>query len=177
MGGKEVSDVFMGILHARNTVMPPDKGGGRYVAAKTRLQHSGGCACAHPHAPPAMERERNASRRRAKRRRLASVYNKSARVLQSRPPFSGGMRRCKRQRTMCQWANAPLQQFVRFATLLHSVCGRPEPRGAKAWQVLSRKRRCAARQDGGRADYVTLRAVATLRARVRTGRGCAQPLK
>jgi len=53
--------------------MPPDKGGGRYVAAKTRPQRSGGCARAHPHAPPAMERGRIASRRRAKRRRLASV--------------------------------------------------------------------------------------------------------
>ncbi|KAG1394947.1 hypothetical protein G6F59_014092 [Rhizopus arrhizus] len=32
-----------------------------------------------------------------------------------------------------------------------------------AWQVLSRRRRCGARQDGGRADYVTLRAAEALR--------------
>lgn len=64
---------------------------------------------------------------------------------------------------MRQWANAPPQQLVRFATLLHRACRRPEPSSAKAWQVVSHKRRRALQQNESRADYVTLRAAEALR--------------
>src|SRR2546427_7622061 len=58
------SDVFMAMLRTGQIAAPPNKGGGRCVVRKPDSNQAGGSE--DPHAPPAMERERIASRRHTK---------------------------------------------------------------------------------------------------------------
>ena len=120
------SDAFMAGLRARHAGPPPLTKAADGAAGNPVSQcYTGRWACAHLHAPPAMERERNASRRRTRRRRLASVNSTYSTGFGPRPPVFGGnpscaQRRGTRQQPTCQDSD------VYAATALSHIDNRAE---------------------------------------------------